>query len=352
VRKKKTPNRRCDDCGKVIAEKSYTSHVVSHLFKRYLRICEFCYQEIERPKYEYHLKGCKKNPDNIVRCEHCKRTVMKSGYEHHLVECEENPDNKVECEYCKRIISKRTYEPHLVNCKKNPGNKVKCRYCKQTMKKSKYDLHLVECAKYYTKIYCEFCKQEVWERIGKPHLGKCRNAPKIIKCLCGERVSSFNVQEHKKCVLEYLTRHLLGDLLGEQEVIAKRVSWRLLPPGEHPFEKILSHYESLNRKYGDDLQIDIERLKSVHSLCPEAIYVGTDEFERYIVFYFQEAKTAVLECPVVGNATYIIRGDWERLSRLSKKELLESYHDNVARLVHVGDWLYKLKCKVNALKKM
>ena len=96
--------------------------------------------------------------------------------------------------------------------------------------------------------------------------------------------------------------------------------------------------------------MDIERLKSVHSLNPDVIYIGVGEFERYTAFYFQEAKAAILECPIVGNAAYVIAEDWEQLSRLTKRELLESYQDNVTRLVHSGDWLYKLKFKLNDLR--
>jgi hypothetical protein len=123
----------------------------------------------------------------------------------------------------------------------------------------------------------------------------------------------------------------------------KRVPWRLLPPGEHPFQEILNHYEVLE-KQTPSVRYDRTRLERIYELSPTAWYVGLDEFSGYIVFYFQESQTAVLDNPAWGNAIYVIRGEWESLSRLTKAQLLAKHKhtQRVRKIVHSGDWFQRL----------
>jgi len=79
----------------------------------------------------------------------------------------------------------------------------------------------------------------------------------------------------------------------------------------------------------------------VSSLDPEQCYVGKDEFEGYIVFTFAHTPNALLECPVFGNAIYIINSDWERLSRMTKQELRRS--PEVTRIIHKPNWFQRVK---------
>lgn len=121
-----------------------------------------------------------------------------------------------------------------------------------------------------------------------------------------------------------------------------RLSWILLPPGEHPFLEILRHLEAL-RKSRPTLRYDKTRLERICELSPSATYVGAEEFSGYVVFYFEEALTAVLDCPFWGNAIYLIRSEWETLSRLSKAELLTKHTQTVRRIIHSGDWFERLR---------
>jgi hypothetical protein len=61
------------------------------------------------------------------------------------------------------------------------------------------------------------------------------------------------------------------------------------------------------------------------------------------VVYFEKIKTAVLDCPVKGNAIYIFGKDWKELSSLSKYELLTYHPNKTKRIIHRGDWFEKLK---------
>ena len=122
----------------------------------------------------------------------------------------------------------------------------------------------------------------------------------------------------------------------------EKLGWRLLPPGEHPFAEIVRHYQGL-RGANARIEYEVERLNRVYHLGPSSTFIGLDQFEGYIVFYFAHSQIAVLECPVVGNAIYVIRGNWRVLSGLSKVQLLRRHRQNVVRIVHTGNWFPKLK---------
>jgi len=116
------------------------------------------------------------------------------------------------------------------------------------------------------------------------------------------------------------------------------VPWRILPAGEYPFPAIVGHFECLAERY-KDFKLEIERLRKIFDLEPILAIIGEDEFDRYAIFLFKDSDKAVLECPYYGNATYIIKGDWISLSKLTKKELIKDY----PRKYHSDDWFSWLK---------
>lgn len=121
----------------------------------------------------------------------------------------------------------------------------------------------------------------------------------------------------------------------------EKVPWKILPPGEHPFQQILAYFEEVRRRR-PEIRVDEDRLSKVESLNPDQRFTGEDEFDGYIVFYFDRTEMAVLESPMFGNAIYIIRGKWRSLSRKSKGELLARHSRTVKRLIHRGDWFARL----------
>lgn len=123
----------------------------------------------------------------------------------------------------------------------------------------------------------------------------------------------------------------------------KRLKWKILPPGEHPFQTVIGYYQQLQMAGRLTKRYDEERLATIQELGASAVYVGTDEFEHYVVFDFRALGKAVLECPYEGNAIYVIDGDWENLAQYSKAELLRFFSDEVERVIHKGDWLPRLK---------
>lgn len=116
--------------------------------------------------------------------------------------------------------------------------------------------------------------------------------------------------------------------------------WRILPPGELTLDKVLKHYGRLQQQ-GPDIRYDRERITKAFSLRPSKCYVGKDEYEGYIVFTFDHTQRVLMECPIFGNAIYILGPNWKRLSRLSKRDLL--VRTDTVKIVHKGDWFTRVK---------
>ncbi|MDP9476741.1 MAG: hypothetical protein M3R38_13825 [Actinomycetota bacterium] len=126
---------------------------------------------------------------------------------------------------------------------------------------------------------------------------------------------------------------------------AKRLGWRVLPPGELSADAVRRHYDTLQRT-NPDVRYERERITKALSLRPNEYYVGMDEFEGYIVLTFARTPRVLMECPVFGNAIYVIKSDWKRLSRMSKRALLAQRSDQVTKIVHKGDWFRRVKLEL------
>jgi hypothetical protein len=126
---------------------------------------------------------------------------------------------------------------------------------------------------------------------------------------------------------------------------AKKLNWKVLPKGKQPLKKLVEHFERIS-KQPIAIVFDIDRLHKVYSLKPDDVFVGIDQFEGYVVFYFASAETAVLDCPVTGNAIYVFGEKWKSLSRLTKTALLNGQGRDITRIVHHGAWFSRLKSLV------
>ena len=124
--------------------------------------------------------------------------------------------------------------------------------------------------------------------------------------------------------------------------VPQKVNWKILPPGEYPFDRIEKYIKHLKQTKWKDKKVDIGRIRFLHSLSPIAIYYGLDEFDGYFIFIYKKKNLAVLDCPLFGNAIYIIKGGWRKVSKLSKKEVIEEYPETV-RVIHRGNWKGRLK---------
>jgi hypothetical protein len=118
----------------------------------------------------------------------------------------------------------------------------------------------------------------------------------------------------------------------------RRVYWQLLKPSGDSWRDICSYFKRLSeanpRKY------DMSRLQRIHdSFKPAFVYLGLASFEGYIVLCYPETEVAILECPEVGNALYLMPyHQWKFLSQMSKTELLVKHRTEIRRIIHSEGW--------------
>jgi hypothetical protein len=128
----------------------------------------------------------------------------------------------------------------------------------------------------------------------------------------------------------------------EANIKVKKVRWIILPPGKHPFSKIMQYIEQLNKTKWLKKTVDENRLKTIYKLRSDKteVIVGANEFDGYFIFTFPEKNIFVMDNPIYGNAIYVVAGNWEKLkqlSKLSKSEILTKY-PSTKRVIHKGGW--------------
>ena len=139
------------------------------------------------------------------------------------------------------------------------------------------------------------------------------------------------------------------EIFGECEILtenlqpiaplaARRLNWEILPPGAQPWERIKKSVAPIveGAKKGNQGVI-LRRLEFMHQAVPELFAQGRGGFNGYIVFGFPRKNLYVLESLYYGNATYVFRENWERLSQLTKAEIL-SGNLQAARILHQPGW--------------
>lgn len=116
--------------------------------------------------------------------------------------------------------------------------------------------------------------------------------------------------------------------------------WELLPAGQFTREGVRAHYERLARAY-PERGYEPERMDKAMSLKPSQGWKGTGGFRGYMVFEYAGTEKVLLECPIYGNAIYVLGKDWRPLSRQSKGAIMAD--EETERIPHVGDWFGKMK---------
>ncbi len=132
----------------------------------------------------------------------------------------------------------------------------------------------------------------------------------------------------------------LNDLL---KVTIKRLNWRVLPEGKMPWQKLKQELKNVLDIAGKGKRIVIgNRIETVNKYNPEFVAVGTAGFTGYIILGFPKRKLYVLESAFYGNATYVFEKEWEKLSQMTKAEILtDSLQKD--RLIHQNGWEAKIK---------
>jgi len=135
---------------------------------------------------------------------------------------------------------------------------------------------------------------------------------------------------------------VLEDLAKLSPPAARRVNWVMLPPGEHPWERIEVHIRAVFKTRTPTVaQAVLMRQGVILSHRPSAIFRGAAGFSDYIAYVFADRGLVVLESIFYGNALYIFGQDWEALSALTKAQII---HNDLAkaRIIHSRGWIANL----------
>ena len=122
----------------------------------------------------------------------------------------------------------------------------------------------------------------------------------------------------------------------------EELNWVILPEAESAWPRVSRCLEQMKRQHPTK-ELEPSRLEKIWSLRPSKVFQGKNTFDGYFVCLFDQR--AVLECPWVGNAIYVIRGDWRKLSQLSKSDLINRHRKEVRRIIHrdSGNWFTEIK---------
>lgn len=107
--------------------------------------------------------------------------------------------------------------------------------------------------------------------------------------------------------------NLMLDIFGEctffdeqlQQVITapiKRLNWKILPKGEHPFPELEKHLKNaLDTVKGGNRSFVDHRLERLNSYKPDFTAIGRGGFTGYVIFGYPKQKIYVLESILYGN---------------------------------------------------
>ncbi len=139
-------------------------------------------------------------------------------------------------------------------------------------------------------------------------------------------------------------------LLGDIENAFKRqptgrFRWRPLPPGEASPQKVRGHYRERLHHEGRLDRFDQARLDEATALPYKEWWVPTEGFggfDAYSIISFAHTDKVLLECPIYGNAAYVVDSGEESWKEKTKQEMVES---GVAEKVpHRGEgWPAKIR---------
>jgi hypothetical protein len=137
-----------------------------------------------------------------------------------------------------------------------------------------------------------------------------------------------------------------GQQTALRGIKTEQFPFTLLPPGTWDIDDVIKHYRVHARstpQFCGARSVDHERMNAWKQLMPIKCYRDRELYLGYVVFEFRESKRVVMDCPVEGNAIYILWGDWKRMVGHSKYDLRSNYPDNYLKIVHKGDWLHRVR---------
>ncbi|WP_052190890.1 hypothetical protein [Chitinibacter sp. ZOR0017] len=182
-----------------------------------------------------------------------------------------------------------------------------------------------------------------WEAAPEEHFYIAGDGAK--KYVVSRGLSFSKNSEQEVLFLVNLFLETFGDYIVLDEKLAnfngvkiKKLNWAILPEGEHPFERVESFVDKIASDMSDgDKKVVGYRISTILSHKPDFVAVGRGGFHGYVVMGFAKKNLFVLESPIFGNATYVFDGEWEDVSKLTKKQILTNQLHKF-RFVHSSKW--------------
>lgn len=126
-----------------------------------------------------------------------------------------------------------------------------------------------------------------------------------------------------------------ADMTDAEYATVQHVAWELLPPGA--LDRVI---ESIGTRPAADIEriaVAEERLRALDRLKPDGFIQGRGRFSSYFGAMFGD-KVVALENIEYGNALYVFETDWQRLTQLSRTELVKRRDRGVHRVQHRAGW--------------
>lgn len=105
-----------------------------------------------------------------------------------------------------------------------------------------------------------------------------------------------------------------------------------------PWEQFNRHLSPVVDKMADGKRkIFRQRLETISSYKPDFHAIGENGYHGYVIFGFTKLNLYIFESAEYGNATYVFEGDWEKISKMTKAEILNA-NLHKERFVHLVSW--------------
>jgi len=143
--------------------------------------------------------------------------------------------------------------------------------------------------------------------------------------------------------------NLILELLGECDILDDnkrvilppqtiRLNWKIFPKGKYPWETVEPIIrERINQQRKGNRPVIKFRIEKISSKEPKFFAYGLGGFSDYTVYGFPNKNIFILESMNIGNATYILDKNWEEITKMTKKEIIDA-NLYKKRIIHSQDW--------------
>ncbi len=123
----------------------------------------------------------------------------------------------------------------------------------------------------------------------------------------------------------------------------RQLQWDVLPPGKYPWEYAKTLVGKVTQKLKESERKVVEsRMELITKYNPDFIATGRGGFSGYFVYGFELINKFILESIHLDNATYVFEEEWEKLSRLTKNEIINGAISH-QRIIHDQKWHSQLR---------